>query len=351
MASWRSLFAVAAFLPGLAAAADPAMLELIMPDARVVMEINLDRMAASPIGQAMSAQMKAELASLRPTWQDPMTGLGALDWSHYAQEVIFASAGGPPAGPGKPSPSLVIVRGLLDPAWIESLNAFSGAKSNYLGAPILSSGSGNSVVAFLDGSIAVIGQPADVKAAIRRRGQNTSPSPVLADGLARFEGQYDAWMVSAGSLAAVAKAPSAGASLKWLERLASFTGGVRLSPDLELSAEMTMRNEKDVADMADSLRWFAGVVQTQEKSALSLEDMNFKVDGKRLSLSLQVPEQQIRAALQQRQIGQLGRTPRAAAVRPPDISSGLPEPPAGSIRVQSSPADMGTVLVPVGKSQ
>src|ERR1019366_3768861 len=174
---------------------------------------------------------------------------------------------------------------------------------------------------------------------------NTPPSPVLAEGLARFEGQYDAWMISAGSLAAPAKSP-AGASLKWLERLDSFTGGVRLIPDVELSLEMTMRNEKDVADMADGLRWFAGVVRKQEKTALSLEDLNFKVDGKRLSLSLQVPEQQIRAALQQRQIGQLSRTSRSAAVRPPDIGSGLPEPPSGTIRVQSSPADMGTMLLP-----
>lgn len=348
MASWRSLFGVAVLLPGLAAAADPAMLELIMPDARVVMEINLDRIVASPIGQAMSPQTKGELSSLRSAWQDPLPGLGTLDWSHYAQEVVFA--GGSPGGPGKPSPTLVIVRGLLDPAWIESLNAFRGAKSNYLGVPMLSSGSGNSVVAFLDGSIAVIGQPADVKAAIRRRGQNTPPAPVLAEGLARFEGRYDAWMVSAGSLAAPAKSPI-GASMKWLERLDSFTGGVRLSPDFELSLEMTMRSEKDVAGMADGLRWFAGVVQTQEKTALSLEDMNFQVDGKRLSLSLQAPEQQIRAALRQRQIGELSRGLRTAAIRPPDIGNGLPEPPSGTIRVQSSPADMGTVLLPVGKSQ
>ncbi|HXM41398.1 MAG TPA: hypothetical protein VN924_09105 [Bryobacteraceae bacterium] len=346
MASWRTLFAVAAFLPGVAAATDPAMLDLIMPDARVVMEINLDHIASSPIGQAMSPQMKAQLSSLRPTWQDPLPGLGTLDWTRFAQEVVFAS--GPPAGPGKPSPSLVIVRGLLDPALIESLNAFSGAKSNYLGVPLLSSSSGYSVVAFLDGSIAVIGQPADVKAAIRRRGQNVPPSPVLAEGLARYEGQYDIWMVSAGSLAEPAKSPI-GASLKWLERMDSFTGGLRFSPDLDLSAEMSMRNEKDVADMVDGLRWFAGVVQAQERSALSLEDMNFKVDGKRLSLSLQVPEQQIRAALQQRQIG-ASRAPRTAAVRPPEIGSGLPEPPSGTIRVQSSPADMGTVLLPIGKT-
>jgi hypothetical protein len=338
------LFAVLVLLPGLAAAADRAMLDLIMPDARVVMEINLDRIAASPLGQAMSTQLKARLASLQVTWQDPQTGLGGLDWSHYAQDVVLA--GGPPDGPGKASPTLAIVRGLLDPALIESLDAFRGAKANYMGVPILSSGAGNAVVAFLDGSISVIGQSADVKAAIRRRGQNIPPSPVLAEGLARFEGQYDAWMVSAGSLAAPPKSPGV-PSMKWLERVDSFTGGVRFSPDFELSAEMNMRTEKDVVDMADGLRWFAGVLQTQESTALSLEDMNFKVEGRRLSLALEVPEQEIRAALQRRQAGQPARQVRTAGGRPPDITSGLPEPPSGTIRVQSSPADMGTVLVPI----
>jgi hypothetical protein len=331
---------MALFVPVMAAGADPAMLELIMPDARVVIEINLDRMVASPIGQAMSAQMKTELHNLRADWQQPLAGFN-LDWSHFAQEVIFAGGG----APGRESPSLVIVRGLLDPAWIESLNAFHGSKSTYMGVPILSSGGGNSVVAFLDGSIAVIGQPADVKAAIRRRGQNTPPSPVLAEGLQRFEGQYDAWMVSAGGLAP-SKSP-VGNSLKWLDRVDGFTGGLRLSPDFELSAVITMRNEKDVAEMANGLKWFSGVVQTQDRTAASLDNMKFEVDGKRLTLSLQVPEQQVRAALQQR--GQPGR-PRAAAVKPPEISNGMPELPSGTIRVQSSPGDMGTVVVPVVKA-
>lgn len=348
MTTWRNLFAVAVFLPGLAAAADQSMLELIMPDARVVMEINMDRIFASPMGQSMSQQTKAQLASLRPIWKDPVPGLDGLDWSHYAQEIVFA--GGTPAAPGAQPPSLVIVRGLLDPAWIESLNAFSGIKSTYMGVPMLSAATGGEVVAFVDGSIAVLGLPADVKAAIRRRGQNTPPSPVLAEGLERYEGQFDAWMVSAASPGAPVKSPT-GISLKWIERLDAFTGGVRLSPDFELSAEMTMRNDKDVADMADGLRWFAGVVQTQEKTSLSLEDLNFKVDGKRISLALEVPQQQISAALQQRQVGQLARARRTPAVRPPDAGSGLPEPPSGTIRVQSSPADMGTVLVPLSKGQ
>ncbi len=343
MASWRTVFVFAAFLPGLAAAADPAMLELVMPDARAVTEIDLDRIVASPIGQAVSAQLKSQLDNMKADWQQPLASFNGLDWSHYAQEVVIASVG----GPGKDSPTLVIVRGLLDPAWIESLNAFRGAKSSYMGVPMLSSGSG-SVVAFLDGSIAVAGRDADVKAAIRRRGQNIPPSPALAEGLERFEGQYDAWTVSDGALAPPNKYP-AGAPLKWTERVDAFTGGLRTSPDFEVSADMTMRTEKDVADVADSLKWLAFVGQTQDRAA-GLDNMKLQVDGKHLSFSLQVPEQQVRAALKQRQVGQRAPAARLQAARPPEIGNGLPEPPSGTIRVQSSPRDMGTVLLPVGKT-
>ena len=80
--------------------------------------------------------------------------------------------------------------------------------------------------------------------------------------------------------------------MKWLDRTASFTAGLRVNPDLELAAEISMRDEKDIAEITDSLRWFAGVIATQERTALSLEDLNYKVEGKHISLSLAVPEQQ-----------------------------------------------------------
>jgi hypothetical protein len=343
MASWRKLLVFSAFLPGLAAAADPAMLELIMPDAQVVMEVNLDRIASSPIGQAVTAQMKNELQNMRATWQQPLINFSELDWGKFAQEVIIASS-----RPGKDAPTLAIVRGLLDPAWIESLQAFHGTKSDYQGVPLLSSTDGKGVIAFLDGGIAVIGQAADVKAAIRRRGQNTPPSPTLAEGLDRFEGQYDIWMVSSGGAAPPPTKPVAGVSLKWMEQVEGFSGGVRFSPDFEISADIAMRSEKDVAGMADSLKWLLFVGQSQGRTVSSLDDMKLQVEGKRLTFKLRVPEQQILGALRQRQTGQ--RAPlRTAAAPPPEVSNGLPDPPSGTIRVQSSPTDMGTAIVPVEK--
>ena len=45
-----------------------------------------------------------------------------------------------------------------------------------------------------------------------------------------------------------------------------FSGALRFSPDFELTAGMTMHSDKDVAQMAAGLRWFGGVVQTQEQT-------------------------------------------------------------------------------------
>lgn len=359
MSSWRKLVLFTAFLPGAAIAADPAMLELIMPDAKCVVDVNIARLVSSPVGQAMSAQMKNELQNMRPDWQRPMMGLTGIDWTKYAQEVMFAA--GP--GAGKEVPGLIIVRGLLDPAWVESAQAFRGEKSTYQGVPLVATGN-HSVVAFLDGGIALLGSAAEVKAAINRRGKNEPQSPALSEGLQRFDGQYDAWIVASGPLPSAKMVPAAvpgaqsapGApaapvvpsAAKWPDRLQAMTAGVRLSPDLEITADLVMRSEKDVADMANGLKWFTGVVQAQAHSAANLDKMNFKVDGKRLSLAIEVPEREILAALQQRQTAQAPRV--RAAARPPEIHSGLPDPPAGTIRVQSSPQDMGTVLVPLDKS-
>ena len=340
MTSLRKLFVFGVFLPGLAAAADSAMFELVMPDAKVVMEINVDRIVASPIGQAMSDQMKTQIQSMKTDWQQPLAGFNGLDWSHFAQEVLFASNGTQNSG-------LVIVRGLIDPAWVESLNTFRGTKASFMGVPILTSNGGTSVIAFIDGSIAVAGRDAEVKAAIRRRGQNTPAPPALAEGIQRFEGQYDIWLVSTASMSGKTAVP---ASMKWLEHVENVSAGVRMNPDVEINADVTMRSEKDVAELSNGLKWLSFVGQTQDRTA-GLDNMKMQVDGRHLSFTLQIPEQEIRAALKQRNVGQRSLGPRATAAAPAEISNGLPDPPAGTIRVQSSPSDMGTQLVTVGKNQ
>ena len=368
MTLWCKLLALAAGLPGLAAAADPEMMNLVMPDASVVMEVNIAKIMASPIGSAMgeavhqgiAKQLKVELTKAKPQFQEQIAGLSNIDWSREVRDIVIAS------GPGKPAPMLTIVRTSLDPARIQALAEFTGDATEYEGVRILASSKpGNGVIAFLDNSIVVIGQMTDVKPAIRRRSQHTALPAALAAQVAKYS-RYDIWLAATGTLAGPLAGPATGSTAgakaaQYLAKLAGFNGGLRFSPDFELSADIEARTEKHAAEMAEGLHWLTTTVQTQAKSAgqggSGLEALKCQVNGKRILLSLHVPEERIRAGLQQMRAAkaiQAVAAARPAPLAPPSTglpppSSGLPPPPPGTIRVQSS--DMGTVLIPVGKPQ
>jgi hypothetical protein len=353
------LLVLAAGLPGLAVAADPEMMNLVMPDANVVAEVNVAKIMASPIGlaigeaihQGMAAQLKAELAKSKPQFQEQIAAIGNIDWSREVQDVVIAG------GTSKAAPMLMIVRSSLDPARIKALKAFTGQTAEYEGVPILASDKpGNGVVAFLDNSILVIGQMADVQSAIRRHSHRPVLPAALAAQLARYS-QYDVWVTTTGTLAGPLPGPATGspagaqAAAEYLAKVAGFNGWLRFSPDFELSADIEARTEKAAAEMAEGLRWLNSAVQSQAKNAgkggSGLEGLKFQMKGTHILLSLHVPEEQIRAGLQQMRTTQTGQKAVAARSAPLAApSNGLPPPPPGTIRVQSSE---GTVLIPIEK--
>jgi hypothetical protein len=354
------VLALAAGLPGLAAAAGPEMMNLVMPDASTVMEVNIAKIMASPIGsamreavhQGMAAQLKVELAKAKPQFQEQMAVLGNIDWSQEVQDIVVAR------GPGKQPPTLIIVRSSLDLARIQALQAFSGDATEYEGVPILASAKPESgVIAFLNDSIVAIGQMADVKSAIHRRNGHTALPAALAAQVGKYS-RDDIWLASTeiltGPLAGPAATGSpAGAKVaEFAEKVAGLNGGLRFSPDFDFSADLEARTEKGAAELFQGLRWLTGMAQSQAKNAGKggLEGLKLQVNGKHILVSLHVPEEQIRAGLQQMRAAkpvQPAAAARQSPVAPP--SGSLPPPPAGTIRVQSS--DMGTVLIPVGKQQ
>jgi hypothetical protein len=205
---------------------------------------------------------------------------------------------------------------------------------------------------------------AEVKSAIHRRSQKTVLPAALAAQVAKYRG-YDIWVADTGTFAAPSPAAAAGSTAgakaaQYFAKLAGFNGGLRFSPDFDLSADIEARTEKAAAEMAEGLQWLTSAVQSQAKSAgkgaNGLESLKYHVTGKRILLSLHVPEAQIRAGLQEMRTAQASQmavarhapSPAARAVPPVAASSGMPPPPAGTIRVQSS---TGTVLIPLGKDQ
>jgi hypothetical protein len=259
----------------------------------------------------------------------------------------------------------MLVRTSLDPARIQAVKGFRGDASEFEGVPILASAKpGDMAFAFLDGGIVAIGPMRDVKSAIHRRGQHTALPKALAAQVAKYDGD-DIWAASTeiptvplpGSPAT--KSPAGAKLAQFIEKVAGLNGGLRFSPDFDFSADLEMRTVKGAAELADGLRSLTAMVQSQAKIAgpggSGLEAFKYRMDGKHVLLSLHVPEAQVRAGLQQMRAAQARQTvvasrqvqiPQQPRVAP---SSGLPPPPAGTIRVQSS--DMGTVLLPVGKPQ
>lgn len=356
-------------LPGLAAAADREMLKLVMPDANFMMELNVSKIMASPVGAAMedafqqgiAAQLKGGLAD-KPEVREQIALLKQIDWGRQVADILIA------ARTGQPPSALVIVRSSLRPEQLESLGKFTGKRADLEGVPVLASDNpANGVVAFLDNSIVLLGQPADVKAAIERRSKETALPEALAARVTPY-GDYDFWLAgkgpfripqmdarmgsAAGANAAKAQA-MAGQVSQFLAKLTGFNAGVRFSPDLDVAADIDVRTEKDAAAIAQTLQLFSGTMQVQARRAASgFEGFQYQQNGRRIHLTFHLPEAQLRAGLQQIRAAQAQAARSKPAVSAGQVpaaapSSGLPPPPAGTIRAQSSA--MGTVLIPTGQ--
>ena len=324
MTSWRNLFVITSLLPAIAGAADPAMLALVMPDARALADINIAQVLASPLAQAV----KAEVDKSNPQWRQQLMETTGKLLGESLQEVLIANAG----GSGANARVLLIVRSVVDLRELATRNAPKARTMEYQGVPLLVNQ--DSAMAFLDGSIVVLGKLAEVQAAVRRRGRASGVPPALAQGVERSNGRYDAWIVAAGPLAPLVPKSGAGlgAELAPLQHVTMLQAAVRMSPDVELSTDVAMTSAKDAADLAAMVHKAFDQARLQGPVPLGLENLLMTVDGTHVRLTLRLPEEQVRLALQK---------------RPKPAKSDVPP---GSIRITSSPKDMGTVILPADKN-
>lgn len=313
----RYLFVIVSLLPGAARAADPAMLALVMPDARALADVDIAKVIASPLAQAV----KAEVDKSNPQWQQQLIEATGKLLGESLQEVLVANAG----GSGTNARVLLIVRGGADLRELASRSTPNARMTEYQGVPLLVNQ--NSAMAFLDGSIVVLGKLAEVQAAVRRRGRASGVPAGLAPAVERSNGRYDAWIVASGPLAPLI--PGGNTELQPLQHVTALQVGIRVSPDFELSTDIATATAKAAADLEALVRKAFDQARLQGPVPLGLENLITTVDGTHIRFTLRVPEEQVRLALQKR--------PKAPQS----------EPPPGSIRITSSPKDMGTVILPV----
>ncbi|MBZ5594450.1 MAG: DUF3352 domain-containing protein [Acidobacteriia bacterium] len=336
MAVPRKLLSVSLVFSALACAADPALLNLVMPEARIFAGVNVERILASPIGK----QLDSKIQDGAPQLQQILNATG-FDLRRDLKEILIAAT-----GQGQNGPSLILVRGSFDAAKLGSFLSGSGQKTiHYEGVEILANPAQKSgSLAILDNNIAVGGELDQVRAAIQRRKRGTVLPAEVVGRIAALSERYDIWFQSTGPVMAPdakisdAKFQQAGDLLKTIQQV---SGGVKFSAGVDLAAEVVTHNEKEAASVLGALQLLTGflTMNQQGPNALKPDALKLTAEGKTVRLALSITEEQI----QQAYAAQQARLKQGAD---PTFSAPQPRPADTGLVIQGSGSDMGTVHLP-----
>jgi hypothetical protein len=278
-----------------ASPADPQLLKLLMPDAKVVSGIDADRVKVTPFGQFLLSQAPLD------SGLNELAAATGFDPRRDIHDILMAS----PADAQKRS-GLLVVRGSFDSARIAQVIQAAGKPVElYHGIGILGTTKNAAGVshgaAFLDDSIAVMGDLDSVRGAIDRRNTGGGPSAELTDKILRTSANQDAWVVSTAPVSAFAQAMHdrnirgalQGDLIKAIEQ---SSGGVRFGSVIEISGELTARTDQDASSLADVLKFFLNMAQMNAPAGQAaqfaglLKNLTVNADANAVKLSVAIPE-------------------------------------------------------------
>ncbi len=296
-----ALLAVA-FLTGLPALAlDSQLLNLVMPDARVMAGMNVTNARNSAFGQFILRQIPAGEQSL-----DNLISVTGFDPRQDLTEILMASA----AQQGSKS-ALVLARGTFDVAKITA--ALKGQQAQtYDGATLIlpANAKNNGAVAFLNGSIAIAGDAASVKAALDRQNNANSVDAGLAAKAQALSNAEDAWSVSIASLGSLLPAGAAATTSSnqitgILKDVQSSSGGVKFTNDtVNITGQAIADTPQNAGALGDVIRLIVTLVSSNSSAnaqsaaaAQLLQSLQITTEGNAVNLALSVPESQLEAFL------------------------------------------------------
>ena len=276
------------------AAVDPALLDLVMPDAQVLAGMQVQQSLASPFGQYILTQVPAN---------DGVTRFAAatgLDLRRDVREILMASVDGR-LDAGSASPGLILVRGTFQPGRIAALATLAGSNvtsENGLVVITPPQNAAGTSFAFLDSSTLVLGDRASVKSALARHAANASFAGPLAQQAQIASGANDAWVTTLTPLAQFMKGANTPLPPALLQTIAGISAGVHFdSAAVTLLGEVSTPSAKDAQSMADGLKFLAAMLQANKnrnpQAATLLQGAQFTADGPLMRISLSVPEQQM----------------------------------------------------------
>ncbi len=302
-----ALFALVFSASSTAFAADPQLLNLVMPDAKLIAGLNVTSARISPLGQFLLTKM-------------PTENLPAGMTVDSVTEIVAASA----ATPGGHS-GLLLAKGTFDAekivAAIEATkNPPAHQVKTYAGAELITftapDGKTAAAVAFIGSTVVVAGDAPTVMAALDRSSANNAIDPALAAQVNSLSGTQDAWIVSAvspASLMPAPKAPAAGQSAspidigQFLATIQAFSGGVKFGATVPVKLDVVSNSDKNAEALANVVKFAvsmrsmnAGQAKQDPNTAAAmklLQTLQVTNTGANVDIALTVPEAQIEALI------------------------------------------------------
>jgi hypothetical protein len=287
-----------------AKAADSTLLNLVMPDAKVLAGVNVDQAKTTPMGLYVLAQIQAQNNA---QLQELIT-LTGFDPTRDVHEVLVASNGGQQQQSG-----LLLARGNFNPSQIAAAaTQKGGVTQTYNGVTILTGPKGNGGIAFLSNTIAIGGDLANVKAAIDRQNAATVLPADVATRVNQWSTTEDAWAVTTvppSSLHPGATLPTIPGVGTQPGQNNAFTGiqyaggGVKFGDNVVVTGQAQAATAQDAMQIGDTLKLLASLAQLQsnaDPNVLALaQSLNVTTNGAQVTATVSLPQAQLVALLSQ----------------------------------------------------
>jgi hypothetical protein len=287
-ATFASTAALAALFSGVLSAADPQLLNLVMPDVKVMADVNVTQAKASPFGQYVLAQMP-------PQQLEQIAAKTGFDPAHDVTELLFAGTG------ASQRSGLVLALGNFNvPTISNAIAKFQAGTDTYRGVTIFEDPQKQGGLAFLSGTVAAAGDLANLKAAIDRLSAPAILPPALLAEVAQLSAADDVWAfttVPPASLkaAAIPGLPSGAGNA--LGTVQSLSGGVKFGTNVVATVQAQTDTAQNAAGIAGMIQFVVNMAQAKAADEPQVQALakalTVTADGATVNLSLTVPSAQL----------------------------------------------------------
>ncbi len=286
--------------------ADPKLMNLVMPDAKVLAGANVTSAKISPLGQYIISQLQGSGAQLQS-----LIAAAGFDPFTDVTEVMAATA----ADPTKPG-GLVLMDGSFNVTRIVgalqsgSTPATQANIQTYAGATLITFVSSNArvtpAVAFIGNGIVVAGDAPTVQAALDRNSGTNSIDPGLATRVNALSGNDDVWMVGDAPISSLLSGNAAASgggivqALQMLQNIQSYSAAVKLGDSVQTAVQVQANSAENAEALGNvfklvvSLGSMNAASDPQTASLMKLlQALQVSTSGQNVDIALTVPEAQM----------------------------------------------------------